>query len=159
MDDKEFRKKLSDVAEWIVPETLTATASGQAKKSRGRKSNEELYQEAREQIFQEEFGGVNNSYPPKIIKVKCQSVVCECGKICENGHHMEQKFYDNSKVKGWKAKCKTCGMHKNPYTGEWDLTSGQASYVWANYSRGTSYTETTEKVRETLERLNNSDEN
>lgn len=149
MDDKEFRKKLSEVAEWKIPETITGTASGEAKKSRGRKSDEQLYQEAREKIFQEEFGGVNQTFPPMLQKLKNQAVVCECGKFCENGRHTEKKFYASSKVKGWKQKCVTCGKHKNPYTGAWDLTSTQASQAWANYSRGTGLTKTVEKAMTT----------
>lgn len=137
MNDEEFKRKLSEVAEWKIPDTPRETSLN-AKKKRGRKSNEDEYMELREEIFYEEFGGVNPTYPPMLLKVKCQPTTCEdCGKICENGRKKEKKLYDTNR-NHWREKCVTCGMNQNPYTGKFDLTPGQAAVQWSDWLRKTN---------------------
>lgn len=138
MDDEEFKRRLSEVAEWRIPETITGTKDGDAKKRRGRKSSEELYQEAREEIFLEEFGGVNHTFPPQILKVKKESCVCnDCGKFCESGRQKEKKLYETgtAKKRNWRERCVTCGLHQNPFTGKFELQPQAASHVWTDFLR------------------------
>lgn len=139
MDDKEFRRRLSEVADWRIPETQQET-SNNAKKKRGRKSNDEIYMELREQIFHEEFDGINNTIPPMLVRVKCQPTTCEdCGEHCPNGRKKETKLYEtgSKKVRNWRERCLTCDKSKNPFTGKFDLTTQQASHIWTNYLRET----------------------
>ena len=82
MKQEDFKQKLSEVAEWKIPETPRETSLN-AKKKRGRKSNEDEYMELREEMFYEEFGGVNPTYPPMLTKLKRSATICDdCGDHC-----------------------------------------------------------------------------
>jgi hypothetical protein len=139
MDNEEFKRRLSEVADWKLPDTPRETSLNQ-KKKRGRKSAEDVYQETREEIFFEEFGGVNPTYPPMLLKVKRQPTVCECGRVCEHGCEKEAKLYETKTKNHWKVKCKTCGMTQDPYTGEFNLNAQKASVVWHSFLRETKGT-------------------
>jgi hypothetical protein len=132
MDDKEFKRRLSEVAEWTIPETEQET-SNNAKKKRGRKTNEELYQEEHEQIFLEIFEGVNPTKAPLLLKIKYCPYNCECGRTCTDGCQKEAKLYQKSGKAHWRWKCKSCGMTQDPYTGEYSLSSQKASVVWHSF--------------------------
>lgn len=137
MDNEEFKRKLTEVADWKIPDTPRETSLN-AKKKRGRKSHEDEYMELREEIFYEEFGGVNPTYPPMLLKLKIQSCACEdCGKVCKEGRKKEKKLYDSNRLH-WREKCVTCGMTKNPWTGAFDLDSTKAALVWAEWLRKTN---------------------
>lgn len=140
MKQDEFLAKLSEVADWKIPETPRETSLN-AKKKRGRKSNEESYMELREEIFHEEFGGINKTIPPMLVKLKHTACTCEdCGRHCPNGRQKEKKIYEANKIRHWRERCKTCGMTANPYTGEFDLDSTKASITWNSYLRDTKGT-------------------
>lgn len=137
MTDDEFKQKLSEVAEWKIPDTPRETSLNQ-KKKRGRKSEEEKFQEAHEIIFRDIHGDVNPTYAPMITKIKCQPVDCEdCGKHCPNGRKTEYKHYDTNRSH-WRRRCVTCEKNQNPFTGEYDLSSQKSSSVWADWLRKTN---------------------
>ena len=166
MDDELFRQKLSEVADWKIPETLQETSMN-AKKKRGRKSNEDEYMELREEIFYEEFGGINNTVPPMLLGVKCSPTTCEdCGKHCPNGRKKETKLYETGQTKkrNWREKCLTCELHKNPFTGEFELSSQQAPHAWTDFLRdrkniGDSKFARSQKELESKETINSCSEN
>jgi hypothetical protein len=135
MDQKLFEQKLSEVADWKIPESLQET-SANAKKKRGRKSEEELYQEAHEEIFMEIHGGVNPTITPMLTNVKCQPVDCEdCGQHCPNGRHTEKEYYRTNHGH-WRERCRTCNKHKNPYTGDFDMSAQASPAIWTAYLKG-----------------------
>jgi hypothetical protein len=136
MDDEEFRRRLSEVAEWKLPETPRETSLNQ-KKKRGRKSNEQRYEEEHEQVFLELFDGTNPTYAPMLTKIKYQPTTCECGRVCNNGCEKEAKLYQKKDKCHWRWKCKTCGMTQDPYTGEFTLNAQKASLVWSAFLRET----------------------
>lgn len=137
MDDEEFRRKLSEVAEWKIPDTPRETSLN-AKKKRGRKSNEEQYMELREEIFYEEFDGVNSTYAPMLTRVKRAACTCEdCGCHCPNGRETEAKLQEKNGKRAWRKKCITCGKYENPFTGEYELTGSAASIKWNDFMRET----------------------
>jgi hypothetical protein len=136
MDDEEFRRRLSEVAEWKIPETPRETTLG-AKKKRGRKSKEEQYQDEHEEVFMELFEGVNPTYTPLLTKIKYAPTTCECGRVCSSGCEKEAKLCQTKDKTIWKWKCKTCGMTQDPYTGEYILNAQKASIVWNSFLRET----------------------
>lgn len=139
MDDKEFRQRLSEVAEWKIPKTEQEQTIG-AKRRRGRKSNEERYMELREEIFQQEFDGHNPTIAPMLIRIKHTPITCDdCGELCNNGRQKEKKLYETGGKKNshWRERCITCNRSKNPFTGKFDLSAQQASAVWTSYLRET----------------------
>lgn len=137
MDDEEFRRRLSEVAEWKIPDTPRETSLNQ-KKKRGRKSREDEYMELREEIFHEEFGGVNPTYAPMLTKVKRCAVDCDdCGQHCPNGREKEAKLQEKNGKSAWRQKCLTCGKFQNPFTGEFNLTGSAASIKWNDFMRET----------------------
>lgn len=139
MDDKTYKQRLSEVAEWKIPDTPRETSLN-AKKKRGRKSAEDEYMELREELFHEEFGGVNQTFPPMLLRVKVQPTTCDdCGDICPNGRQKEKKLYETGqgKARTWRERCLTCERAKNPFTGKFDLTPTEASRAWTNFLRET----------------------
>jgi len=137
MDDKEYKRKLSEVAEWEIPKTPRETSLN-AKKKRGRKSSEDEYMELREEIFYDEFNGVNPTYAPMLTKVKRCSVTCDdCGEHCPSGREKEAKLHQKGNKKIWRQKCLTCNKYQNPFTGKFELTGSAASIKWNDFMRET----------------------
>lgn len=137
MDDAEFKRRLSEVAEWTIPKTERETSLN-AKKKRGRKSAEDEYMELREEIFHKEFDGINKTYAPMLTKVKRCPVTCEdCGRHCPNGRETEAKLQEKNGKRAWRKKCLTCAMYENPFTGEYCLTGTAASIKWNDFMRET----------------------
>ncbi len=134
MDDAEYKRRLSEVAEWKLPDT-PREASLNAKKKRGRKSAEEKYQDEHQEVFLELFEGTNPTYAPMLTKIKHVPITCECGRVCSNGCEKEAKLYETKTKAVWRWKCKTCGMTQDPYTGEYTLNSQKASIVWNSFLR------------------------
>jgi RNase P subunit RPR2 len=152
MNDEEFKKRLSEVAEWRIPKISSTDVKIARQKARGkgRPTKEQLYQEEHEQVFVDLFEGINPTYTPVVTTVKIQACTCDdCGKHCEHGRHTEITKYTSSRPH-WRARCLTCGMNKNPNTGEWDLTNKDASAHWANWLRKTSPTPYVYKPRKTF---------
>ena len=134
MDDELFKKRLSEVAEWRIPKTITSTATGEPKRKRGRPTAEELYQREHEEVFLEIYEGVNPTYPPQLLKLKNQATTCEdCGEHCPNGRKKETKLYDTGGKKNWRERCMTCQRSRNPFTGKFDLTFQEASFIWSDF--------------------------
>jgi hypothetical protein len=139
MNDEEFKRRLSEVAEWEMPK-LTPTDIREAKKSaRGKykRTEEELYQLEHEQVFLEIFEGINPTLKPTLTKIKYQPQLCECGKVCDDGCPKDLKLHQKNGKSCWREKCLSCNMTKNPYTGEFDLNPQKASIVWAAFLRET----------------------
>jgi hypothetical protein len=137
MDDEEFRRRLSEVAEWKLPDTPRETSLNQ-KKKRGRKSAEEKYQDEHEEIFMELFEGVNPTYPPMLTRVKRCAVTCEdCGEHCANGRQTEAKLQEKNGKTAWRKKCLTCNKYENPFNNKYELTGQAASIKWNDFMRET----------------------
>jgi hypothetical protein len=148
MNDEEYQHKLSQVAEFTIPEVNSAGNDKPLK--RGRKTKEEQYQLEHEEVFLDLFDGKNPTIHPVLTKVKIQACVCnDCGKYCAHGRHTETTKYFSSRPH-WRARCLTCGMNQNPNTGEWDLTNKDASAHWANWLRKTGSTPYQYKQRKTI---------
>ena len=75
MDDKKFKELLSQVADWQIPKLSQTEIKEARQRNRGRRSNEELYQEEHEETFLELFEGHNPTMAPELLKVKNQSCV------------------------------------------------------------------------------------
>jgi hypothetical protein len=139
MNDEEFKRRLSEVAEWEMPK-LSDTDVREAKKrarGRGRPTNEELFQQEHEEIFKEIFDGINPTIKPVLTKIIHQPHLCECGKICEDGCPKDIKLYHIKGQSHWRQKCLNCGMTQNPYTGKFNLTAQKALGVWTSFLRET----------------------
>jgi hypothetical protein len=140
MNDEEFKKRLSEVADWHIPDLKDWEIKQAKQKARGkgRPSAEEKYQEEHEAIFLEMFNGKNPTIQPVVTNVKVQSCMCEdCGRFCEKGRRTELTRYTTNRTH-WRERCVTCGMNKNPNTGAWDLSNKDASGQWSNWLRKTS---------------------
>lgn len=140
MDQEEFKRKLSEVADWEIPDRLNDSTPRPRKKRNAieitEEYNEQDEQDDNEENFLAEFGGKNPTLPPKILKVHNQAELCtDCGRHCAEGRKKEKKLYEANKKKHWREKCITCGLTKNPFTGQFDLNSSLASYVWNDYCR------------------------
>lgn len=121
MRDEEFKQKLTEVSEWEIPLTMESTEQGR---------------ENRKRALEKEGGDCfNQTYPPKIKKVIHPQSPCEdCGKLLE-GRKKEIQFYKNNGIRGRKEKCVNCGLHKDPYSGEFTLTGTEAAIKWASFCK------------------------
>ena len=137
MKDEEFRKRLSEVADWVIPKTERETSLN-AKKKRGRKSAEDQYMEYCEEIFHEQHGGINPTIAPMLLRVKRSAETCrDCGQHCPNGRQTEAKLHTKGKKSAWREKCLTCGMFQNPFNGRFELTGSAASIKFNDFMRDT----------------------
>lgn len=136
MKDEEFKAKLSEVAVWKLPESPQEDTKNQRKK-RGRKTAEELYQEAHEQVFLDLFNGVNPSAPPMLLKLKNACDCTDCGQHCPEGRDMTIKRHTSNGIGHWRERCNTCGFSKNPYTGRFDIDGTEASIKWNSFLKDT----------------------
>jgi hypothetical protein len=137
MDDEEFKRRLSEVAEWTIPETPRETSLN-AKKKRGRKSAEEKYQDEHQEVFMELFEGVNPTYAPLLTRVKRCAVTCDdCGEHCANGRTKEAKLQEKNGKAVWRQKCLTCKKYQNPFNGKFELTGPAASIKFNDFMRET----------------------
>ena len=139
MDEKEFRRLLSEVAEWRIPETITDTVSGEKRKRKSKDVCEELCDPLVEEEVVEEINeqnSVNDTFPPQLIRIKCLSQCCEdCGKVCENGRIKQKRIYEANSKRHWRDYCKSCEMFKDPYTDQYTLPKSKAARTWNDYVR------------------------
>lgn len=136
MDDELFRKKLTEVAVWEIPKSNKDTSVA-SRRRRGRRSNEELFQDEHEQQFLEEHGGINPTYPPNILSVKAQSCDCpDCGKVCANGRKVDYRLHQKNDKRVWREHCMECRKFKNPFNGKFELTGSAASIKFNEFMRG-----------------------
>lgn len=121
MRDDEFKSKLTEVAEWEIPVTMEPAEQGRTKRQ---KKLDELGQNC-----------FNPTYPPKIKTLKHTRQNCEdCGKTVE-GRQKDITVYRQNGRSGLKEKCVTCGLHKDPYTGEFTLNGTEASIKWNSFCK------------------------
>lgn len=134
MNDEEFKQRLSQVADWIVPECKIEKAL-KKKKKRQAKANQKQYEEIQEEEIQDLVNGTNPTTPIEIIKIKIAAVNCtDCGRHCENGRKTETKKF-NTHEPHWRKTCVTCKMSQNPFTGEWDVPCSRSAIVWSDWWR------------------------
>jgi hypothetical protein len=138
MDEKEFLRLLSEVAEWKTPETLVDLSprrSKNKKKSKDISLSDDDYDE-QDDDDDEQIPKINETYPPQLVKLKCQAQTCDdCGKFCEHGRHIQRKIYESNKTRHWRDYCLTCKNFLNPYTKKFDLDTAIAAKTWNDYLR------------------------
>lgn len=130
MNDKEYKQKLSQVADWHIP---TDAEKPYAKPKR-RKKNEDIVELVGED-YHEEITGPNPTLAPAITRLKVQGCQCDdCGKWCEEGRKKEKKLYKTGK-NHWREHCLTCNKWKDPVTGDYTLSNIQVSQFFSNMYR------------------------
>lgn len=135
MDNEEFKRKLSEVADWHIPK-LSPTELKTARR-RGRPSKEDLYQEEHEQTYAELFDGINPTHSIELKRLRIQPVDCpDCGRFCENGRKLERKVYTTG-AKHWRERCVNCNKFKNPVSDKYELDSVSASHFFTALHRET----------------------
>jgi hypothetical protein len=105
MDDKEFKHKLTAVAEWHIPKTVDKSLDG--KRGRGRPRFDDL----------ESSDSVNNTLALQLIKIKTEPEVCgDCGRVCDQPRRLESKQFTEYGVKHWRTRCLICNHFQHPET-------------------------------------------
>lgn len=152
MDDAEFRKKLSMVADWEIPTTVTDIRKNPSSRARSKPEPEaqpepekDLRGENNDDIGIDEetdneveafaeWEGRNPTYPIHLLRIKPKSCVCpDCARICDEGRQTEAKLFKKDHQKVWRRKCLTCKLFQNPYTGKYTLSGGHATNKWNDY--------------------------
>jgi hypothetical protein len=138
---EQLHLKLSEVAEFKMPE-LTKTALKAAKqkgRGAGRPSAEERYQDEHEEVFLDMFEGINPTHRPELVKVHIKPQDCEdCGKHLTESREMHIKFYKETAaghVAHWRKHCKNCNKYRDPNTGLFTLSQGPACQVYLNWAK------------------------
>lgn len=136
MDNEQFLKRLTELAEWEYPK-IGPNGCESVVKKRGRKSQEEQEWEANEEemIGEEVVVSDNDTLPPRITKLKPHVELCpDCGETVLDRTVAIKKCYTNKPH--WRQQCVTCKKHRDPRTGEFCLTGVEAQLAWQAYNRG-----------------------
>ena len=135
MDDKEFKRRLTEVADWHIP----TDADKPYAKTKRKKRNEQLVEMVGEDDIEEvQYHGANDTIPPAVVKLRRQAVTCDdCGEYCPEGREKEAKLHTKGNKKVWRQKCLTCNRFQNPFTGEFNLTGSAASIKFNDFMRET----------------------
>lgn len=144
MDDKEFKEKLSEVAEWKIPENMFELEKATPRSRRKAKvieydeceSNDSEDTDTIEEPS-EETSAAPSQLPIQLVGIKVRATVCEdCGRRCSSGRETQAKVFQSKTHKAWRIHCLTCGLYQNPYTGEIDLKKEDYVNVWTDWGRG-----------------------
>jgi hypothetical protein len=127
MDDNEFKRILSEVAEWRF-EKVSETQIKQSRKMARGKFKPIVEGEEPEMAVQL-IDGVNPTTVPILVKLKPCATNCEdCGKHCPNGREVTAKLYPSRTLgKHWRKRCVTCQRYLNKDTGKFSVTDSNAS--------------------------------
>jgi len=134
MNNDEFLKRLSEVAEWVRPQTGPNGAISVNKRAKAppehpgpiteaelAEMTDEQAQDYYDQLMAYKESLPNSSVPPEIKKLKIQAKDCEdCGRHCENGRQVQSKLCVSGQ-KHWRTSCQTCGLYRDPATGKFSL--------------------------------------
>ena len=136
MDDKEFRKRLNEVAEW----RFEKVSDTQIKKSRqlAKGKNKPIVEGEEPEMAVQLIDGVNPTTVPILVKLKPCSTNCEdCGKHCPNGRQLTAKLYP-SRALGlhWRKRCVTCQRYLNKDTGKYTVPDNNASNHYSTLKTG-----------------------
>ena len=127
MDDAEFKRILSEVAEWRMPKVSETEIAKSRKMARGK--HKPITEDQEFEMGVELIDGVNPTVVPILIKLKPCATVCEdCGKHCPNGREVTAKVYPSRRTGyHWRKRCVTCQRYLNKDTGEYTVPDNNAS--------------------------------
>jgi hypothetical protein len=70
------------------------------------------------------------------MDIRPAAVNCDdCGKHCPKGRRKEVKAAKSNGKQFWRQRCTTCGLHQDPYTGQYTLAGNKANVVWHSYMK------------------------
>jgi hypothetical protein len=125
MEHKIFLQRLSELAEWELTKTGPNGCATKPRKKKVEVVTEDIEEllEGSEEQESEELAKRNQLLSPRITKIKHQPKLCEdCNEVVED--RIVTKRVVTYPVIHWREKC-NCGIHKNPNTGEFNLTNNQ----------------------------------
>jgi hypothetical protein len=149
MNNDEFLKRLSEVAEWYRPQT---GPQGQPSVSKGRakpipehpgpiteaeldEMTEEAVTEYYDQLIAWREAQPNQSVPPEILRLKPYARTCEdCRQSCDSTRCVERKLYVTG-VKHWREYCNYCERFRDPRTGEFSVKREASAQFFGNMFR------------------------
>lgn len=148
MNQEDFLKKLTEVAEWHRPQTGPSGAVSVNKRAKKqiveppKLSVEEIEAMTDQELldYYDQLTAWRESQPnetiaPEIVKLKPQPSSCEdCGKeLCET-RRTERKLYESGS-RHWREKCINCQCWRHPQTGEFTLKGPEAHRFFTDYYR------------------------
>lgn len=136
MTDDEFKNKLSSVCDWELP--ILGQNGGPAKPNLRQKRIETIIDEfGNEQIIEEIETDENLTVSPRIKRIFPITKPCEaCGQMVTNRTVSHRLYFGDHKSKRvWKVKCNECKMHKNPWTGEFNIEPNIVGRVFSAFQK------------------------
>lgn len=149
MNNEEFLKRLSEVAEWIRPQTgpngHPSVAKGKNYKPPehpGPITEDELdsMTETEVKVYYDRLmawreSQPNDSVPPEIVRLKSAIHKCQdCDRILEEPRRIEFKQHESG-TKHWRERCANCSCFRNPITKEFSVESKTAHQFFTDYHR------------------------
>lgn len=149
MNNDEFLRRLSELAEWHRPQT---GPGGQASISKGRARavpvhpgpitqeeldlmTDEAAQDYYDRLMTWREAQPNASVPPEIIKLKTYARKCEdCNKSCDSNRRVECKLYLTGR-EHWREYCTACELFRDPRTKEFSIKREASGQVFGNLYR------------------------
>ena len=127
MDDAEFRRILSEVAEWRWDKVSDTAIKKSRSMAKGKTKPIVEGEESEMAVIL--IDGVNPTTVPVLVKLKPCATNCEdCGKHCPNGRQMTAKLYPSRTLgQHWRKRCVTCQRYLNKDTGQYTVPDNNAS--------------------------------
>jgi len=132
MKNDEFKKKLSELAEWQITKPVTS-----AFVTADRDYVEEVWvidKETGQEVVRGLSLASNETLPIQLNAIKAESKPCEYCDQMVTEQVISLKRFDKPKLH-WRKKCSICKQAFNPLNGKFELTETDAAPCWMKYLR------------------------
>jgi hypothetical protein len=128
MDDKEFKRKLSEVAVWRIEKVSNTAVKEGIRRARG-KFKPVTEDEPEPDLAVKLEDGCNPTMALTLVGLLPCATNCEdCGVHCPNGREVTAKLYPSRTLgKHWRKRCVTCQRYLNKDTGKYTVPGNDAS--------------------------------
>jgi hypothetical protein len=128
MDDKEFKRKLSEVAVWRIEKVSNTAVKEGIRRARG-KFKPVVEDDPEPGLAVTLVDGANPTMALTLVGLLPCATNCEdCGKHCPNGREVTAKIYPSRTLgKHWRKRCVTCQRYLNKDTGKFSVPDNNAS--------------------------------
>lgn len=135
MQDEEFKQLLTKIADWELP--IVGQNGGPAKPGLRtrvtRVVTDEFGEEHTVEVYETDE---NDTVAPRIKKLFPITKPCDdCGRMATDRKVTMKKHGLDGPRPHWRGKCSACGMHRNPWTGEFNIHPSIITACFTAYQR------------------------
>lgn len=147
MDNEDFLKRLSEVADWhrpkLGPSGCNSIAKGRSVPEHPGEITEQELAEMSDEEAQEYYDKLmawresqpNDSVPPEIKRLKFEPRPCDdCSQMLEQHRRTERKLYISGQ-RHWRERCLNCNKFRHPDTGKFTVNGLGSHQFFCDYYR------------------------